>query len=252
MDIKRNSWGDILIHWVEDANFPNLPDNHEHLLILIEGCDDEANLPIEFRHEVVVTVQYGPIFGNEKAAREFPGLDDHDRLMGAGVAIILTDHSELKVVMVKSSHKQHWTCPIGMAMKGEDFKTCAIREVKEETGLVANPNNLRVLARYFDSITFAGLTFDTITYCYYLVAHQSDINGSVGDLKEIERVAYMDVNDCVNNISLNQLGIHTMHQKLVREAVQRIQEDPEAHRMPEKFEWTMDIVYQKKTTLKKE
>lgn len=68
----------------------------------------------------------------------------------AGAAMIL-ETADKKLLIVKANYKKYWTLPGGVIDKGESPLSAAIREVKEEVGLVIDPERVR----------FAGLV-----YCY--------------------------------------------------------------------------------------
>lgn len=48
---------------------------------------------------------------------------------------IVTNNSNDKILLVRNPGKDFWYIPGGGLEEGEDIKTCAIREMKEETGL---------------------------------------------------------------------------------------------------------------------
>ena len=69
--------------------------------------------------------------------REFPELP----LVGIGAIIIEGD----RVVLVKRAHppiQGHWSIPGGVLEVGEMVREAAIREAREETGLVVEPGEL--------------------------------------------------------------------------------------------------------------
>ena len=69
--------------------------------------------------------------------REFPELP----LVGIGAIIIEAD----RVVLVKRAHppiQGHWSIPGGVLEVGELVREAAIREAREETGLIVEPGEL--------------------------------------------------------------------------------------------------------------
>ena len=69
--------------------------------------------------------------------REFPELP----LVGIGAIIIEGDH----VVLVKRAHppiQGHWSIPGGVLEVGEMVREAAVREAREETGLIVEPGEL--------------------------------------------------------------------------------------------------------------
>jgi 8-oxo-dGTP diphosphatase len=69
--------------------------------------------------------------------REFPELP----LVGVGAVIIQAD----RVVLVKRAHppiQGHWSIPGGVLEVGEMVREAAVREAREETGLIVEPGAL--------------------------------------------------------------------------------------------------------------
>ncbi|GAA2064538.1 NUDIX hydrolase [Catenulispora yoronensis] len=75
-----------------------------------------------------------------------PAIDSHTLLVAA---IIVHDRAAAKVLLIqRGPHAKfapnHWDLPVGKAEKGEAITTTAIRELKEETGLIVHPAELKV------------------------------------------------------------------------------------------------------------
>jgi 8-oxo-dGTP diphosphatase len=69
--------------------------------------------------------------------REFPEIP----LVGIGAIIIEGDH----IVLVKRAHppiQGHWSIPGGVLEVGEMVREAAVREAREETGLIVEPGEL--------------------------------------------------------------------------------------------------------------
>ena len=49
--------------------------------------------------------------------------------------IIVNEKEEILLVQHKKAHRYYWVLPGGRIEYGEDFATCAVRELKEETNL---------------------------------------------------------------------------------------------------------------------
>lgn len=75
-----------------------------------------------------------------------PAIDSHTLLVAA---VIVHDRVTGKVLLIqRGPHAKfapgHWDLPVGKAEKGEVITATAIRELKEETGLIVDPAALRV------------------------------------------------------------------------------------------------------------
>ena len=54
-----------------------------------------------------------------------------------GVKAVVTHSNQFLLVRIGYAHKR-WTLPGGQVERNEDFKTAAMRELREETGVVVN------------------------------------------------------------------------------------------------------------------
>lgn len=72
--------------------------------------------------------------------KRLPTLDlymNHQGKIGCGVAVICND----EILLVKND-RGNWGIPKGGLEPGESYKQCAFRELKEETGIDINPNDV--------------------------------------------------------------------------------------------------------------
>jgi 8-oxo-dGTP pyrophosphatase MutT (NUDIX family) len=70
-------------------------------------------------------------------------------------AVIILEDDQARVLIVKANYKKHWTFPGGIIDLGETPKQAALREIKEEVGLIIDPASLSfkwVTARHSTSI----------------------------------------------------------------------------------------------------
>lgn len=75
-----------------------------------------------------------------------PAIDSHTLLVAA---VIVHDRAAGKVLLIqRGPHAKfapgHWDLPVGKADKGEVITATALRELKEETGLIVDPAELKV------------------------------------------------------------------------------------------------------------
>ncbi|MFC4591802.1 NUDIX domain-containing protein [Sphaerisporangium corydalis] len=75
-----------------------------------------------------------------------PSLDSHTLLVAA---VIVHDTAAGQVLLIQRGPEAkfaplHWDLPVGKADKGEVITATAVRELKEETGLVVDPAELAV------------------------------------------------------------------------------------------------------------
>lgn len=88
--------------------------------------------------------------------------------MNAAAGVLYVDPAD-NVLMVQASYKQHWDLPGGVVEPGESPMDAAVREVKEELGVVREVGRLLVVdylpataARgALTAYIFQGMPFDT-------------------------------------------------------------------------------------------
>jgi len=61
-------------------------------------------------------------------------------------AVLILEDSEGRALIVKANYKTYWTFPGGIIDKDETPKEAAIRETKEEVGIVVEPSTVEFVA----------------------------------------------------------------------------------------------------------
>ena len=59
-----------------------------------------------------------------------------------------------KILIIKNSYKNEYTCPSGSIKRGEDEKSAAVRELHEEVNIQVQPNQLQFAGRFFSTHEF--------------------------------------------------------------------------------------------------
>ena len=92
----------------------------------------------------------------------------------AGVFIF--DPTEEKVLLVQSRGNL-WGLPKGTLQKNENNKDCAIREVKEETGLILFPNDLHISVNIHNTAVYYYLEKSVCKVSIQSSIKNNDANG---------------------------------------------------------------------------
>jgi len=86
--------------------------------------------------------------------------------------VILSENNPDKVLLINRKKQGDWSFPKGHVEKGESYEECAIREVKEETGLNVTLSEVfgtvryksnsgkDIIAKYFIAYTVGSETFN--------------------------------------------------------------------------------------------
>ncbi|MEV6986499.1 NUDIX domain-containing protein [Sphaerisporangium sp. NPDC051017] len=123
-----------------------------------------------------------------------PALDSHTLLVAA---VIVHDTTTGQVLLLQRAPSakfaaDHWDLPVGKADKGELITTTAVRELREETGLVVNPDRLKVAGLIHGAWGVeAPNGFLTVVF----VAHEWEGEPVNAEPHKHVRVAWMSVDD---------------------------------------------------------
>ncbi len=113
-----------------------------------------------------------------------------------GAAAILAVDDNSQIILVKQDRYPHGytlEVPAGTLEKGEDPKDCAVRELREETGMISK--TLEHMFSYYPSIGYNG----EIIHCY-LAKGLTDTKIQDTDPDEFIDVVKMDYNKVIEEI----------------------------------------------------
>jgi 8-oxo-dGTP diphosphatase len=74
---------------------------------------------------------------NERGERLLSVLEGNVAELAASASIVLANH-ESGIVLVRNAHRSVWELPGGFIDPGEDAAHCALRELREESGLIGS------------------------------------------------------------------------------------------------------------------
>lgn len=110
-----------------------------------------------------------------------------------GVGIIIKKGDKILLLKRKGSHGQgQWALPGGYQEFAESLKACAIREVKEETGLKIRKKDLKFvsLSEQKEFIKTDGKHFITVGF---LIEYKGKKSPQIGEPEKCERLAWFDL-----------------------------------------------------------
>lgn len=110
-----------------------------------------------------------------------------------GVGIIIKKGDKVLLLKRKGSHGEgEWALPGGYQELGESLKECAVREVKEETGLITKQKDLKFvsLSEQRTFIKTDGKHFITIGF---LVEYKGKEEPQIGELEKCQAIAWFDL-----------------------------------------------------------
>ncbi|MEP6514199.1 MAG: NUDIX domain-containing protein [Parafilimonas sp.] len=133
------------------------------------------------------------------------------KIIAAG-GIVTNEKGELLMIFRRSK----WDLPKGKLDEGESVKDCAIREVKEETGLkqliVENLAGI-TYHEYFDKYFQTDVLKETYWFAMKAKGEQKLIPQTDEDIKEIKWVSEKDIDELLQNSYPNIIAIIHEFQK---------------------------------------
>lgn len=130
---------------------------------------------------------------------------------GNAAHVLICSSDKKKILLTQRRDIPMWVMPGGHVQKGESYKSAAIREVKEETGLNIKINHLAV--RYFDSQR------NISKYLYT----GSVLSGKIKTSKETKKVQWFDFQNLPMLMTLyerNRIQLaHSFNGKLIKKTL---------------------------------
>lgn len=124
----------------------------------------------------------------------------------AGVILLSPNKKYVLLVKSKSENTENsrWGFPKGSLEKGEHFNECAMRELKEETGISINIDNESMSNTIKNIQTHHNMYNNKIYYYVYIINNESmkiimnTIKGHKDDNDEIDKLAFMPLDKIKN------------------------------------------------------
>ena len=117
-------------------------------------------------------------FSREQTVKWLAGLEK--RASSAGV---FCETGDGKLLIVKANYKKHWSIPGGIIDHNETPKQAAIRETKEEVGIILDPEQVRFIAVVDRVSKEVGHTYQFI---FHAIVTEKDLTDIALQENEIE------------------------------------------------------------------
>ncbi|HVF92484.1 MAG TPA: NUDIX domain-containing protein [Blastocatellia bacterium] len=111
--------------------------------------------------------------------------------ISAGGVVFRKVGDRVSIALISVGRDSRWQLPKGLIGEGEPVEAAALREVREETGLVAEPGELidKIEYWYFSKDRGARVRFHKFVYFYllrYLSGEVSDHDSEVNEARWVE------------------------------------------------------------------
>jgi 8-oxo-dGTP pyrophosphatase MutT (NUDIX family) len=139
----------------------------------------------------------------------------------SGGAVIHSIDGRPHVAMIATRNRTRWGLPKGAVSKGETSEQAALREVQEETGILAD------IVRALDTIEYyfrAGDTLIRKRVDFYLMSY---VGGKLTpQLTEVDDVEWVELSEAIRRASFES------EKKLLSSALEQIESDAKAASSP--------------------
>lgn len=111
-----------------------------------------------------------------------------------GVGIIIKRKNKILLLKRKGSHGEgEWALPGGYHEFAESLKECAVREVKEETGLIVKQKDLKFIS-LSEQRTFIKTDDKHFITMGFLVEYKGKKEPQIGEPEKCQTIAWFDLN----------------------------------------------------------
>lgn len=107
-------------------------------------------------------------------------------------------------LLVKNARSKRWSFPAGGSEEGEDFKTAALRELEEETGLKKS-DLIELKETALFNIFYNDACEQTKQKCFIALVSNEDAAIAGDDVTEVKWAEESQIPDALSELSLRQL-----------------------------------------------
>lgn len=130
---------------------------------------------------------------------QLPRIPTKPQISAGGVAF-RTMKGRVEVALISVGSENRWQLPKGIVDKGESTEAAALREVREEAGIVTNPLNLIDKTEYWYYDRRQRVRFHKFVY-FYLLRYES---GKVTDHDdEVNEARWVEIDDAIKMLAFD-------------------------------------------------